>query len=104
MIPIRKLAKSLLGETQGTAAIEFGLVLPVLAGIVISVPDVANIATGAMNMDGAVRAGVQYAMNGGTDTTAVSTFASRNWVSEPHGGSVTATEACYCDGVVLTCG
>ena len=104
MISVRKLAKKLLGDATGTAAVEFGLVLPVLAGIVIGIPDVANIATGAINMDGAVRAGVQYAMNGGTDTTSVATYASRNWVSQPHGASMTATEACYCDGVVLTCG
>ena len=103
MIRLGKLAR-LLGDKRGTAAIEFGLVLPVLAGLAISVPDVATIATGAMNMDGAVRAGVQYAMNGGTDTTSVASFASRNWISKPQGASVTASLACYCDGVTLSCG
>ena len=104
MISVWKLAKRLLGDRKGTAAIEFGLVLPVLAAIAVGVPDVANIATGAINMDGAVRAGVQYAMNGGTNTSSVATFASRNWVSEPQGATMAASEACYCDGVVLTCG
>lgn len=100
----RRMLKRLLGDRRGTAAIEFALVLPVLAGVVVGLPDVTNVAVGAINMDGAVRAGIQYAMNGGTNSSSIRTFASRNWVSEPHGGNVTASVACFCDGVVLTCG
>jgi Flp pilus assembly protein TadG len=99
-----RLLKKILGDTRGAAAVEFGLVLPVLAGIVILLPDVSEAGVGAMNMDSAMRAGVQYAMNGGTNVTSVQSFANSNWPSKPHGATLTASAACYCDDTVITCG
>jgi Flp pilus assembly protein TadG len=99
-----RLLKKLFKDRCGTAAVEFGLVLPVLASIVILMPDVTQAASGAINMDSAVRAGIQYAMNGGTDATTVQTYVNQNWVSKPTGATATASLACYCDGSTLTCG
>ena len=89
---------------SGAAAVEFGLILPVLAAIVILLPDVSEAAIGAMNMDSALRAGIQYAMNGGTNMSSVRSFANSNWSSKPSGATLTASEACYCDTTVITCG
>jgi Flp pilus assembly protein TadG len=99
-----RIMKRFIGDRRGTAAIEFGLVLPVLAGIVIFMPDVTEAAVGAMNMDGAVRAGIQFAMNGSTNTTTIQTYANNNWISKPHGATMNATLACYCDNSLITCG
>ena len=96
--------KKLFKDHGGAAAIEFGLVMPVLASIVILMPDVTQAASSAINMDSAVRAGIQFAMNGGTDTSTVQTYVNQNWVSKPTGATTTATLACYCDSAVLTCG
>ena len=96
--------KKLFKNQCGTAAVEFGLVLPVLASIVILMPDVTQAASGAINMDSAVRAGIQYAMNGGTDTSTVQTYVNQNWVAKPTGATATATLACFCDSSTLTCG
>jgi Flp pilus assembly protein TadG len=99
-----RLLKKILGDERGAAAIEFGLVLPVLAGIVILLPDTTETAVGAINMDGAVRAGIQYAMNGGTNTSSIQTYATRNWISKPNGATMNASLACYCDSSTITCG
>src|SRR5215475_7678917 len=99
-----RMLKRLLRNQRGTAAIEFGLVLPVLASIVILMPDVSEAAIGAMNMDAALRAGIQYAMNGGTTLSSVQSFANTNWASKPADATLTASAACYCDTSVIVCG
>lgn len=87
----------------GNAAVEFALILPVLSTIVITVADVSSIAVGTSEMQTAVRASVQYLMNGGTNTTTAQTMATNAWNSEPSGGTVSVTEACYCSGASHSC-
>jgi Flp pilus assembly protein TadG len=99
-----QIVKKLIGDRRGTAAIEFGLILPVLASIIILLPDVTEAAVGAMNMDGAVRAGIQFAMNGSTNTSTIQTYANNNWPAKPHNGTMNASLACYCDSTVISCG
>jgi Flp pilus assembly protein TadG len=96
--------KKLFADRRGTAAVEFALVLPVLAAIVILMPDVTEAAVGAMNMDGAVRAGIQFAMNGSTNTNTIKTYANNNWISKPGNATMNSTLACYCDSSVISCG
>ena len=98
------LLKKILRDQCGVAALEFALVVPVLAIIVITLPDVTEAASGAINMDSAVRAGIQYAMNGGTTMSSVQSFANANWPSKPSGANLTASETCFCDSGVITCG
>jgi Flp pilus assembly protein TadG len=99
-----RIVKKLAGDRRGTAAVEFSLILPVLASIIILLPDVTEAAVGAMNMDGAVRAGIQFAMNGSTNATTIQTYANNNWASKPSGATLNASLACYCDGSVISCG
>lgn len=87
----------------GNAAVEFALILPVLSTIVITVADVSSIAVGTSEMQTAVRASVQYLMNGGTNTTTAQTMATNAWNNQPTGGTVTVTEACYCSGAYHSC-
>jgi len=54
-------------DKRATSAIEFALIAPVLAGVVVALADVNKMGMGAANMQTAVRAGAQYAMAGGTD-------------------------------------
>ena len=88
---------------KGNAALEFGLILPILSTIVITIADVTNIAVGTGEMQTAVRASVQYLMNGGTSTTTAQTMATNAWNNEPHSGTVSVSEACYCSGTVHSC-
>src|SRR5258706_15268171 len=60
---MRKIA----GDRRGTSAIEFAMVAPLFAAVVIPMVDVANFAAGVSQMESAVRSSIQYAMIGGTD-------------------------------------
>ncbi|MGH6682458.1 MAG: TadE/TadG family type IV pilus assembly protein [Pseudolabrys sp.] len=88
----------------GTAAIEFALVVPIIAGIILPLPDVGNIASGDMDMESAVRMSAQYAMNGGTDATVAQALGNGAWQSKPSNGVLTVTEACVCGSSSGTCG
>lgn len=88
---------------RGNAAIEFALILPILSTIVITIADVTTIAVGTGQMQTAVRASVQYLMNGGTSTTTAQTVGTDAWNNEPTGGTLTINEACYCSGATHSC-
>lgn len=89
--------------TSGNAALEFGLILPVLLAMVITIADITNIAVGTGQMQTAVRASVQYLMNGGTDIPTAQTMGTNAWNNEPADGSLTASKACYCSGASHSC-
>ena len=91
------------GGRSGTSAIEFGFIAPVLVAIVITLPDVATIAAGIGEMQQAVRASVQYAMNGGTDMTVAQTQGTNAWDNMPSGGTLTASSACLCGSTAADC-
>lgn len=90
-------------RTNGNAAMEFGLILPILSTIVITIADLTNISVGTGEMQTAVRASVQYLMNGGTDTSTAQTMATDAWNNEPSSGTVNVSEACYCSGTSHSC-
>lgn len=99
-----RLARRFLRATKGTAAIEFALVLPILAAIAVTLPDVGNIAAGDINMESAVRASAQYAMNGGSNMATAQAIGTSSWTSKPAGATLTATSACLCGGAAAVCG
>lgn len=95
----------LLAQSGGLAATEFALIAPVLAMITILISDVSQAAVGAMNMEAAVRAGIQYAMNGGTDMTVARAAGVQSWGSnQPAGSTLVASEVCTCTSGVAVCG
>lgn len=94
----------LAAESKGLAAIEFALIAPVLALITISISDLGQAAVGAMNMEAAVRSGIQYAMNGGTNMTVAKTVSAQSWGSRPSGSTLNALQMCVCDSGTVTCG
>ena len=92
------------GSAAGVAATEFALVLPFLAAIVITLPDVAQAASGMVGMNSAVRASIQYAMGGGSDMSVAQTVGNAAWSNKPNNAQLTATSACLCNGGAGTCG
>lgn len=90
--------------TEGTAAIEFALLLPVLVLGVLLLSDTVTIGTGSSEMQSAVRASIQYAMNGGTDMTVAKNQGILAWANEPSDGTLTITKACTCGSSAGTCG
>lgn len=91
-------------EVRGIAATEFALIAPVLVILTVLMSDVGQAAVSAMNMQAAVRAAIQYAMNGGTDMTAAKNVGLNAWDSAPATASFDSTESCYCGSGGATCG
>jgi hypothetical protein len=54
-------------------------------------------------MQTAVRAGVQYAIAGGTDTTEAEKRADAGWTRKPTGGTITAARECKCETANWDC-
>ena len=59
-------------DTRGVAAIEFGLMIPVLSLMVVSVTDIGLAVYRKMQVEDAAQAGAQYAIAHGFDTSGIS--------------------------------
>lgn len=90
-------------DARGIAALEFAFIAPVLAIIAILMTDVGMAAVGAMNMESAVRASVQYAMNGGTDLAVAKTLGMSTWSSQPSDATMSTSKMCKCGSSVVAC-
>ena len=90
-------------DTSGTSAIEFAIIAPVLIACVVALSDVNNVQFQAANMQTGVRAGMQYALKGGTDAPTMQAQADAAWTNKPSGGTLTATKVCRCAGVAHAC-
>src|SRR6185503_5561915 len=64
---LRSLAQRLIGNEDGVVAIEFGFVASFLILMLIGATDLGFAARHRSQMEGAVRAGIQEAMKGGTE-------------------------------------
>jgi Flp pilus assembly protein TadG len=90
-------------DTSGTSAIEFGLIAPVLLLLTIALYDLNDMAYRTSNMQTAIRAGIQYAMNGGEDLDQTETIVNGAWSRKPADGVVDATATCKCAGNTQAC-
>lgn len=95
---------SLVKKNDGVAAVEFALVLPVLASIAILMPDVSQAVVGVVQMESAAQASVQYAMEGGTDMSTAQSIGMQAWTSKPSNAAMTTSEYCLCGASPGTCG
>lgn len=98
------LLKHFRASRQGVAATEFALVLPFLAAIAVSLPDLSQATVGVIEMQGAARASIQYAMTGGTDIDEAKTLGLAAWSNQPADANLTTGEQCICAGAGATCG
>ncbi len=91
-------------STSGVAAVEFAMVLPILAAIVITLPDLSQAAMSVVQMEGAARASIQYAMGGGTDMSQAQTIGLQAWTNKPSNAALVSSMSCQCAGAAGTCG
>jgi hypothetical protein len=54
-------------------------------------------------MDSAIRAGIQYFMNGGSDFTVAQQIVNDSWTTKPQGVIVVADKVCYCGTAEHAC-
>jgi Flp pilus assembly protein TadG len=95
--------RQLIADARGLAAIEFAFIAPVLAIIAILMTDVGIAAVGAMNMESAVRASVQYAMNGGSDLAVAKNVGLSAWSSQPSDATLATSKSCKCGSSTVVC-
>jgi Flp pilus assembly protein TadG len=88
-------------DAQGTSAIEFAFIAPMLVIVVLALSDVSALSYGSSNMQSAVRSGIHYAMAGGTDAATAQTIANNAWSKKPGDGVVTSARVCKCAGAVV---
>lgn len=104
MMRFALLLKGFRASAHGVAATEFALVLPFLAAIAVSLPDVSQATVDVIEMQGAARASIQYAMTGGTDIAEAKTLGLAAWNNKPADANLTTGEQCVCAGAGATCG
>lgn len=90
-------------DAKGIAAVEFALIVPVLALLTVFMSDIGMAAVGAMNMESAVRSSIQYAMNGGVDMTVAKQVGLNAWPEQPADASFETSKECKCGSDVVTC-
>jgi Flp pilus assembly pilin Flp len=87
----------------GASAVEFGLIMPVLAIAVLGIAEVGQIVYQRTDMHGALRSGGQYVLNGGRDLAVAREIVVRSWTGIPEDAVVEATRFCMCATVEHVC-
>ena len=104
----RRIFRDFANNRRGAAAIEFGVLVPVLALMVVSVVDVGLAVYRKMQVEGAAQAGVEYAVAHGYDTNAISAAVANATNSTAITANPGPTKYCGCataSGVnSMTCG
>jgi Flp pilus assembly protein TadG len=101
---LRSLAKHLAGNEDGVVAIEFGVVASFLILMVIGATDLGFAARHRSQMEGAVRAGIQQAMKGGTEEAIESAVTASTDLPASPAATISVTKVCYdSDGEAADC-
>src|SRR5678816_516198 len=92
---LRSLAKRLAGNEDGVVAIEFGVVASFLILMVIGATDLGFAARHRSQMEGAVRAGIQEAMKGGTEEAVENAVTASTDLPSSPAAVISVTKVCY---------
>jgi Flp pilus assembly protein TadG len=92
-----------LRDNGGAAAIEFGLIAPILTAVLITVGTMGGLVIAYNKMSQGVSSGAQYAMTAGADTTAIRDVVLKAWDDKPANGVVTIQQACLCGATASAC-
>jgi Flp pilus assembly protein TadG len=91
-------------NTNGAAAVEFGLVAPILVMLLVGVGTYGLEIITYSKMREAVSAGAQYALTTSDTTSDISSVVNAAWDDKPTGATVNVTQQCVCAGVTNDCG
>lgn len=97
--PLQRIAH----DDRGGAAVEFALVVPVLAAILGALILVWSDLAQMSQMRSAVHAGADYLRAGGSDAALVRTVVERSWEGRPEDSTITVAESCTCGTAVTGC-
>jgi Flp pilus assembly protein TadG len=95
IVKLGNFTRRLIGDEQGLVAIEFGAVASLLILMLIGATDLGLAARHRSQMEGAVRAGIQEALLGGTDAAVESAVSESTDLPSSPEPTVSASEVCY---------
>ena len=87
----------------GAAAAEMALIAPLLVGGFLVMADLGMTLFQRLDMHTAVRAGIQYAMNGGRNLSTTEEIVMQSWSGKPEDATVNASRYCLCDENAVSC-
>ena len=99
---MRTLAR-FLRDDSGVAAVEFGLIAPILAILALFIFDAWNAANSMTRMHTAVGAAARYLMGGQGDDATARAVALSSWNRRPADGAVSVVRQCICGTAVSAC-
>ena len=93
-----------LRNKDGAAAVEFGLIAPVLVAVLVGVGTYGLEIIAYSKMREAVTTGAQYALTTSENTSDITTIVNAAWDDKPSSGAtVSVTQRCVCAGVTNDC-
>jgi Flp pilus assembly protein TadG len=92
-----------LSDERGAAAIEFALIVPILAALVLAGVDGWMRINQVSQMRSAVTAGTRYYEGGGASDSAAAQLAMAAWAHAPGDGAVNTVRSCTCAGAGASC-
>ena len=81
---------------DGAAAVEFGLVAPLVVAVLIGVVTYGGTILAYSRMRQAISSGAQYALTVEDDLTSVEAVVNAAWSPKPAGATVAVTRQCFC--------
>lgn len=91
-------------DRRGGSAVEFALVAPLFALMLVGLVDQWQIMSREMGAQAAAVAGVRYYLQGGANDDAAARLALSAWPNRPSGATLTVSRSCACGASTATCG
>jgi Flp pilus assembly protein TadG len=95
-VALRRLIRNVARDTAGAAAIEFGIMIPLLSLMVVSVTDIGLAVYRKMQIEDAAQTGAQYAIVRGFDPTGISNAVTSATNSSSISASPSPVQFCGC--------
>lgn len=90
-------------DERGVAAVEFALILPILAALLLMGVQGWIQINQASQMRSGLQAGARYYQTGGTDDATAAALALQSWTNHPDNSTVNASRSCSCGGAGASC-
>lgn len=100
---LRRWLKRFRRNESGVSAVEFALVSPVFMFALLGVVDIGFLSYQRGDMESALRAGIQYFMNGGEDLALAQSVVETSWTTRPATTTILAERYCMCGTEAHAC-
>jgi Flp pilus assembly protein TadG len=97
------LLRKFLRHSSGASALEFAIIAPILAGLVVYGFDAWELINRKQDMHAAINATAHYYMGGGGDDPTAQAIGMSGWPNTPADAKITLSSACICGGAAWDC-